>query len=441
MPASPPNLLLITVDCLRPDVLGCYGGVAATPNMDRLAKGGVRYLNAYSHAHFTRPAFAALFSGAYPWKYGGNQRLSPQRPDLPETLQRNGYQTLGVNSNTWLSTSFGYGRGFTVYRDLSSKRPIAHSFPVVALNNLLGTLGAGLIYPPYPGAETLTATALELLEHARSPYFLWLHYMNAHWPYDLSRPRLYAPWDRHNRVYRTGLAHRARREPQRVQPYEKAGLLERYLRAVEHVDREVGRLLEAAGDSAVVITSDHGEAFGEHGRYFHDPGLYTENVHVPLILRAPQIPAGKVEERIVRHVDILPTLLDLAQCPSIENLAGISLMPAARGEGPLPDLEAVAVIEDPQNRQRWIGIRHQGWVALFLYRRGSPTAVQAELYQTEGDPREQVNLADRFPDRLQAMQARAASFFEAGDLNGPVTPEQELDPEIAERLRALGYLE
>jgi arylsulfatase A-like enzyme len=198
---TPANIILITVDCLRADFLGCYGSSIATPHLDRLASEGIRYQYAFSHSSFTKPTFPTIFSSTYPGQHGGSRRFAETRPNIVSILQAHGYQTLGVNSNPWLSPRFGFHRGYTHYHDLSSATPVAHSLPVRLLNNLLGLVGGGLIYPPYPPAQEVTDAALALRKKATSPYFLWLHYMDAHWPYGVDRPHLFGPWDRQKWAY------------------------------------------------------------------------------------------------------------------------------------------------------------------------------------------------------------------------------------------------
>ncbi|HEY5571497.1 MAG TPA: sulfatase [Anaerolineales bacterium] len=442
MNASPKDLLFITIDCLRPDGLGCYGGPAHTPHLDSLAAQGTRYRYAFAHGHFTKTAFAAIFSGAYPWQFGGSQSFQPSRPNFVERLQSHGYVTLGVNSNPWLSQHFGYQRGYSVYRDLSSIKPAAHSFPVVAINNLLGLFGGGLIYPPYPDAKTVTDAAIQVLERARSPFFVWLHYMDTHWPYFLSRPRLFGPWDRQNWMYNARLAHKSREHPDRVTAREQQALKSGYLQAVEYIDEQIGRLLTVISrETAILFTSDHGEAFGEHGSFFHQPALYMENIHVPLVLYDPDVRRAQVEKSPVRHIDIAPTLLDIAGVPAPDNLEGISLLTVDRRSP--KDLEAVSAVEFRQERERLASLRKQGWTLITRFRHDTLEVLNSELYNHLEDPGETENLAGEYPGLLTGLLARAISLFKDSDerFSEMENEHLELDEELRNRLRWLGYLE
>ncbi len=438
-----PNILFITIDCLRADVLGCYGGPARTPALDKLAGQGVRYQRMFAHSHMTKTTFPSIFSGSYPSQFGGTTRFDESRFSIVGVLRARGYQTLGVNSNPWLSPSFGFHRGYADYRDLSSAKPIAHSWPVRLLNNGLGLLGGGLIYPPYPSADEVTEAALQMAAAAESPFFLWLHYMDAHWPYDLPRPRLYGPWDKQNWAYNARLAHRSRQAPERVTPREREALRQLYLRGVETIDAQVGRLLAAVGEeTAVLLTADHGEAFGEHGRYFHQLALHAENVNVPFLLRHPQIAGGQVENGIVRHIDIAPTLLEMVGLSAGPSVMGVSLLPSARGGRPFPSLQAIS--ESGSKQGVWLSLREDGWAALILLDRDTLTVREEALYHIHDDPGETTNLAVRHPDKMAAMRSQLTAYV--ANVRGSEWAISELsfagmDEELRRRLESLGYIE
>ena len=444
MPTPIPNLLFVTIDCLRTDALGCYGGPATAPNIDNLAAHGIRYQNAFAHGHFTKPAFAAIFSGSLPWEYGGSDHFANSRPNFVEKLHDHGYQTLGVNSNPWLSQAFGYHRGYTVYRDLSTDKPQAHSLQVRAINNFLGIFGGGLIYPTYPSAEDVTDAAIDLLAQARAPFFLWLHYMDAHWPYNLSKSRLYGPWDQRHWAYNARLANRSRKYPAKVTSREHAALYSMYTDGITRIDKELSRLLKHISPvPTIILTSDHGEAFGEHGRHFHYTSLYSENLRVPLIIRGPDLPTNQIETQVVRHIDLAPTILDLAHTPYEHEFTGISLLPSMHAQTLLPDLDAIGAIGYPYKDDCWISIRRQGWAAITHYQQDSMKIYDSSLYCLLKDPLETQNLADLHPHQLDTLQSRSLRYFSETDLSDDAgsSPPSELDKGLAEHLKALGYLE
>ena len=138
MSTATPNLIFITIDCLRADAMGSYRGLAITPTIDNLAAHGIRYQNAFVYDHFIKPAFASIFSGSHPWEHDGSEYFTKSRPNFVEKFQDHGYQTSEVNSNPWLNQAFGYHRGYTVYPDYSTEKTLAHSLQVRMINNFLG---------------------------------------------------------------------------------------------------------------------------------------------------------------------------------------------------------------------------------------------------------------------------------------------------------------
>ncbi|MCA9973249.1 MAG: sulfatase [Anaerolineales bacterium] len=435
---SRPSILLITVDCLRADVLGCYGGPAATPHIDRLAVQGARFNRAFAHSSFTKTTFPSIFSSAYPSDYGGSDRFAAARPSLVAALRAAGYHTLGVNSNPWLSESFGYRRGYSDYADLSSATPMAHALPVRAANHLLSLIGGGLVFPPYPDAARVTDTAVSLLQSAADPFFLWVHYMDAHWPYNVARPLLYGPWQAARRGYSARLGRKARRQPAQVTPAERDALFALYLAGIATVDRHVGRLLAAApADGVVLLTADHGEAFGEHGTYFHEHALHAENVRVPLLLRAPGVRAA-AHAAVVRHLDVAPTLLDAAGAPPATGMAGVSLLPALRGGQALPALDAYGEITT--KRGRWLSLRRGPHAAILLRDAAGGQVRQRKLYDHAADPAERHDLAASAPAVMQAMEHDLLAYA-AARAAGETAVAAGDDAELQARLRALGYLE
>jgi arylsulfatase A-like enzyme len=190
-----------------------------------------------------------------------------------------------------------------------------------------------------------------------------------------------------------------------------------------------------------MFTSDHGEAFGEHGSFFHQPALYMENVHVPLVLYDPDAPRAQVEKSPVRHIDIAPTLLDIAGVPAPDNLEGISLLTVDRRSP--NDLEAVSAVEFRQERERLASLRKQGWTVITRFKRDTLEILNSEIYNHLEDPGETKNLAGEYPGLLTGLLARAISCFKDSDerFSEMETEHLELDEELRNRLRSLGYLE
>jgi len=257
--AAQPNILLVTIDTLRADHLGCYGYKQATsPNLDRFARKGVLFQNVFSSVPMTLPSHTTILSGLYPKEHGirdnAHFRLT-DRPFLQQILKKHGYNTAAFVSGATLSSSFGLNRGFDFYDD-----------------EFTGTERK---------ANETTARALEWLKSVRTPYFLWVHYFDPHAEY----------------------------EPPEKFRKQFASL---YDGEIAFVDSELSSLLSAVGSSAIVlVTADHGESLGEHGETTHSVFLYNATLKVPLILRGPGMKPG-VRKDAVSLADIAPTILELA---------------------------------------------------------------------------------------------------------------------------------
>ncbi|GAB4222535.1 MAG: hypothetical protein Kow0062_20390 [Acidobacteriota bacterium] len=401
-----PTVLLVTVDTLRADRLGCYGREdAGTPRIDRLAEGGTLFENAHTSAPLTLPAHASILTGRSLPAHGvfnnGTFRLPDGVPTLPEALAAAGWSTGAFVSAPVLARRYGLDRGFAVYDD---HIPQPRS-------------GRGLVvhYPERAGLETARrALAFIAAQPSGKPVFAWVHIWEPHVPY--SPP-----------------ADLARRYAD-----------DRYQGEVAAADRVVGRLIDeidamGRGDRRLVtVVADHGEGLGEHGEPTHGVFLYRATMRVPWILEGPAwgVPAGRRIEAPVSVIDLAPTLADLVGLPPLEGVDGASLVPLLRG-GAAPDRAGVfAESHLPRLEFGWSGLRalvSAGHLKLI-------DAPRPELFDLEKDPSEEKDLsADRGADvrelqrGLDGLVARAGSLAPAGEAGREVSSE-----EIAE-LRSLGY--
>lgn len=282
------RVVLVTIDTLRADRLGCYGAEGAhTPNVDTLAASGVRFETAISRVPLTLPAHASLMTALDPPQHGVRHnsihRLADDLPTLAESLRGSGFATAAFVGALVLDRRFGLARGFDVYDDDVGRM----SSPTVG-------------YAERIASEVVDA-ALGWLDSAPPRFFLWVHFYDPH--------LLYAP----------------------PPGFAAAFASDRYAGEIAFVDHELGRLLagiEARFGPAgrlVVVTSDHGESLGEHGERTHAYGVYDATQRVPLILSGAGWPKGQVVETPVRLVDVAPTLL-----------AAVGARPPARGRGSGP---------------------------------------------------------------------------------------------------------
>ena len=350
LPASvqrvPPDVLLVTIDTLRADRLGSYGHAQArTPVLDRLAKEGIRFADATTHAPLTYPAHVAIVTGRYPAVF--NARLNGMNPlpadanTLAERFTAAGYDTAAVIGSVVLDRSYGLDQGFTHYDDRMDVPPS----DVVAI--------ADLQRP----ASAVTAAAVSWLEGRssaggkRRPWFLWAHYYDPHLPYEA--PQKYAA-----------------AFPGR--PYDAE---------IAFVDAELGRLLASVDRqrTLVIVTADHGEALGEHGEPDHGFFLYDSTLHVPLIVAGSGVRAGRVVAEQVRSIDIVPTIADLVGLPP-ERADGESLVPVMQGRARKDVPVSFA--------ESWYPLLHFGWSELRAARVGEWKYIAApkpELYDLRTD--------------------------------------------------------
>jgi arylsulfatase len=322
--ASRPDIVLIVVDTLRADHLGVYGYTPPTsPRIDALASGATVFDAAWGAAPWTLPSVMSIFTGRYPSSHrveNDGLRLAADVPTLPQILKARGYATGGFVSHVYVTSPYGFERGFDRFDDFGLSRP-----------------GYRLEARLEPPADKVTDSALRWLKTQRGkPVFLFVHYFDVHWPYeppDTTRdlfPSSYrgpldATWDSLSKF----------QDPSRPMPEDyRRFLVSRYDGEIRFVDQQIGLLLDGlqleqrAGRAWVVLTADHGEEFKEHGSIGHGRQLYEEVVHVPLVVAGPagvgpaqtgtaKAPAGTPPStrRIalpVSGVDLLPTILDLA---------------------------------------------------------------------------------------------------------------------------------
>lgn len=389
----PTRVVLVTIDTLRADHVGCYGDAdAETPVLDALARKGVRFDLAQSPAPLTLPSHTTLLTGLDPPDHGSRHnglfRLRDDVPTLQGALSRQGYATAAFVSAFVLEHRFGLSRGFDSYDDALGLSAPGHE-------------GAGV--EARRGDRTVAA-ALTWLEHAPDRFFLWVHLYDVHAPY--APPQPYAA---------------------RHAPYDGE---------VAFADAQVGRLLSAVDEhfgagTLVVVTSDHGESLGEHGELSHSHTIYDATQRVPLIMLGPGLPAGRTVASVVSLADVAPTVLDLLD---LEPLPG----PETRGRSLLP-----AISGKPLRQLAWnetLATQFDlGWSPLLGVRTRTHRYIRApkpELYDLSSDSGELHNIAAAHPALVAKLDAAVARRSEGR----PVIPNRTPGAQERAQLAALGYV-
>jgi arylsulfatase A-like enzyme/Tfp pilus assembly protein PilF len=398
--ASRPNLLLVTLDTVRADRLGSYGFKAArTPVMDRLAREGVRFADATSHAPITGPAHAGLLTGRYPARFGIRDNAATPIPaeavTLAEVLKGAGYRTGGFIGAFILDRAYGFDQGFDVF-DAEFK-----GFdPRARLN----------AERPAEAVVERAVSWLRALPQGQ-PFFAWVHLYDAHSPYTPPPP--------FEKIFKD-------------RPYDGE------IAAVDQAIGSVIAVLEERGQlerTVVVAIGDHGEGLGEHGEDAHGVFLYDSVLRIPWLMRLPgKDRAGTVIGEQVRAIDLMPTVLDAVQVNVPKGLDGESLLGIVRGRS-RPD-------PPPAYAETYYPKLHYGWSELRAVRVGDWKFIEAprsELYSLRADPGEKVDVVARqggLAARLGAELAGIASAWSQLPERAAPAP----DRETLERLRSLGYV-
>lgn len=454
------NLILITVDCLRADHLSCLGySKRTTPNLDNLASGGVLFSEAISVSHWTTPSFLSIFTSTYPLMYGGQLYITRLRTNVAEVLKEHGYHTAAFHSNPWLSSHWGYHRGFDTfdYTIQKSRRRSLLSRPKELGKRIIGTNGklyeflyqvyaALVIGCPYIKGEDLNKKAIRWLHDNPNNFFLWLHYMDVHEPY-VSPQQALLPF---RRWHVCKLDRKAKNHPHSLSPEELNELIELYDAKISYVDEMISSFLgmlkqnNILENTFVIITADHGQQFMEHGYYGHRFCLYDELIRVPLIIVGPGLKAQVVSQQI-SLLDLAPTILDMIEIEKPKAFLGNSLLPLT-GQNKLRtgNLEAISEADTTGNRllnfetrrldtnQRMVSLRTAKWK--YIYIEGG----QDELYCLEDDSKETKNIINVEPDMAKELRGRIMAHIEFEEKSVP--REEELVKAKIRRLKGSGKI-
>jgi choline-sulfatase len=422
----PRNVIIYLVDTLRADHLGCYGYARpVSPRIDAFASEAVRFRHTVAQSSWTRPSVATLLTGLLPLTHGVNGRrdaLAPQAVTLAEMLQARGYRTAGFVTNGNVAKSFGLGQGFETYRLLPKKHGAATDVNAEA------------------------AGWLDKVWTKDAPFFLFLHTVEPHAPYNPPLPfrQRFAASVKDDSLTRLRVFRRLAENKLPTTPELRRNLIDLYDAEIAANDAAFGDLIDLLverglwDDTVIVFVSDHGEEFLDHGDWEHGKTLHAEMLDVPLIVRAPGM-GGKVVERQAQHADLVPTLLDLLGLPVPPQAEGRSLLPWMAGGG-MPGEEASETAAFSWLDERGFRAASVTTPKWRLIENRAPSPIPGRLlYDRRTDPTERRDLAGERAVRTGYLRAwiRAQERPRKGRLQAG---QGTMDPELRKQLEALGYL-
>lgn len=441
-PSAHGNVLFIVVDTLRADHLPSYGySSGSTPFIDAFAQDAIRFDQAFTNSSWTRPSFASLLTGRLPSSHGVMSKASAL-PDavvtLPEALKTADYTTGAFATNYNVAPYFNFQQGFDEYQylepdfvlgaDDASAKLLLLQFVRQRIEKRRASGGHVAPGTAYQDAETVNKAIFSWLDRTKTaPWFLFVGYMDPHDPYFVH------PY--------SGNGY-ARAAHQRPEPGEAPALKKLYDGEITYWDAHFGRLLGELkqrglyDDLTIVVTSDHGEEFYEHGGFWHGTTLYDEQVRVPLFVKLPQSRRGGTAVRHwVQSIDIMPTLLKQLGVDVPEGVQGGELFVGVNAIYAEESHEG-NVLESVRER------RGTDELKLITANRGNPRRLApVELYRVDRDPAEQQNLAETEPDDLRVTTETLAALRKLAQEGAAQGSAVALDEDVAKRLKALGYIE
>ncbi|MFT4571118.1 MAG: arylsulfatase A-like enzyme [Hyphomicrobiaceae bacterium] len=431
-----PNIVLLSLDTLRADFLGCYGqDLETTPAIDQIAAAGTRFTDTTSASPWTLPSHASLFSGLYPSRHGvTDKEFRLTAPSLPTLLQSAGYQTMGVSNALLVGhPHFNLMTGFDLNRHIPE-------FGIRKRRNgtervTRGTLNA---------AGIVVDQAQDWLRgrDTTKPFFMFLHFYDAHTdlnPDPVWREKFVGPYDGELNG-RTMQLLRSREPGRGLSQDDAQWLREMYAAEIRTLDEHLKRLFAFLDDqnltetTVVVVTSDHGEEFLDHGGVLHGVTHYQELLHIPLIMRGPGIPIGKRVKFPTHLIDVAPTLLRLSgvEHPAMD---GVDLATSWLEPIKVPAQRFLFSEADHNNPE---GNNIHRMVRLGQHKLHYDTLTgRKQLYALDDDPREQNDLVHTQPQLVGQLWTELERFMSGKSVGFEASG---LDDEELEGLKALGYM-
>jgi len=414
-PAAPPNVVLITLDTVRADRMGFLGSQRGlTPSLDALARQSVVFTRAYAQVPLTTASHATILTGTYPQFHKVNDfgvPLANDLPYMPDILRVSGYRTAAFIGSLILDPAAksapGFERGFDTFdAGFHRRRPGENRYQAIERR----------------GGEVVAHALAWLDQRPPGPFFLWVHLYDAHDPYDPPEP------------FKSRYA---------SAPYDGE---------IAYADSAVGKLLSQLRtrglyeNSVIAVMADHGEALGDHGESTHGIFLYDETIQVPLLFKLPaERSAGRHVDSRVGLVDVLPTILQAVGTPIPKEVQGeslISMMKSVRAGTPATGKSSSPSPDRPAYAESDYSHRTFGWSSLRALRTGKYLFIDAprkELYDQAADPQARHDLSSSSSAVVGTLVSQL-DLFRQKTSGSREAPQTRMDPELQEKLSALGYV-
>jgi len=445
MMTDSPNIILLSIDALRADHLGNHGYERDTsPFLDSFAERSINFETAISASSHTREAVPALLTGRYPDIFADNGYRCVT-DTVVDRLSNAGYATGGFHSNPYISRAYGFDSGFDKFDDdlrLGQHRYVA--LVQRALDKFLMNKGEY-----HARADIINQRSLDWLDTIKSePFFLWNHYMDSHGPYNPPNGYTYAGSEISNSKAHD-LYQKTINEPEQVTEHEREHLLDCYDGEVRYLDEQLRAFFRELSkrnlieDSLVIVTADHGDAFGEHGYYTHPRRLHDYLLHVPLIVSKPSKENRQTVETPVSILDIVPTILDSIDA-SFPELPGASLI--SQDKPPVWQTRdfvfSSATGEGEKEGTRLFAARGSDWKVILQRVIDSGQITDEVAYHLMKDPKETTKISPtniNYDNILDELKAHSATRIDASNVPTSETSIGASSNEIDKRLEALGY--
>lgn len=407
--AKKPNIIMISIDTLRSDRLGCYGYTRPTsPNLDRFAESGLVFLDVLTQSTLTPPSHAAIFSSTYPFQHDS---LFTESTSLAGILRENGYKTAAFVDDGKMRKIFRLNKGFDIYEDWARR-----------------------------GIKRINEEALKWLEeNDKFPFFLFLHCYDVHCPYD--PPQMYIKMFDHGYSGKKDFAGKCGDEINKMDLDEKdiLNIQDRYDAGIRYTDEHIGELLrnlEQKGifsNTVVIILSDHGESLGERRDHYVDHNkTYEYQLKVPLIIHFPSGEKGRIEEP-VQLIDVMPTILEYAGIKNKHKMEGISLLPIIRGK--FSFMGQRVRLSEAGHAQTTFTIRKDDSWKLVLDKEGDTRM----LIDLKNDPTDEGDCYRDHPVIAKDLETRLSEIISSQEIKPYFKP--NLDSKSMEQLKSLGYIQ